>query len=104
FSIHASPHDLHSFPTRRSSDLAGELKHFQGQDLDVHRKIAYLGEKTFRWDCGSETHETKFNYTMNPAASQLLQIFEGLARQQEEDRKSTRLNSSHGSISYAVFC
>src|SRR5438128_5974658 len=23
---------------------------------------------------------------------------------QEEDRKSTRLNSSHGSISYAVFC
>src|SRR5207245_5699070 len=22
----------------------------------------------------------------------------------EEDRKSTRLNSSHGSISYAVFC
>src|SRR2546429_6545392 len=29
-----------------------------------------------------------------------------LARQprQEEDRKSTRLNSSHGYISYAVFC
>src|SRR5438128_3342410 len=23
---------------------------------------------------------------------------------QQEDRKSTRLNSSHGSISYAVFC
>ena len=67
-------------------ELSSELKHFQGQDLylDVHRKIAYLGEKTFRWDCGSETHETKFNYTMNPAASQLLQIFEGLARQQED--------------------
>src|SRR5438128_6281746 len=25
-------------------------------------------------------------------------------RREEEDRKSTRLNSSHGSISYAVFC
>src|SRR5207245_5676831 len=25
-------------------------------------------------------------------------------RGEEEDRKSTRLNSSHGSISYAVFC
>src|SRR3989337_4116555 len=25
-------------------------------------------------------------------------------RRGEEDRKSTRLNSSHGSISYAVFC
>src|SRR5215467_14747067 len=61
-------------------DLSTELKHFQGQDLDVHRKIAYLGAKTFHWDCGGEVHDAKFNYTMNPAASQLLQIFEGLAR------------------------
>jgi hypothetical protein len=63
--------------------LAQQLNHFQGQDLDVHRKIANLGEKTFRWEQGSETHEVKFNYTLNSAASQLLQIFEGLARQQE---------------------
>src|SRR5207245_6630867 len=28
----------------------------------------------------------------------------GLAHRPGEDRKSTRLNSSHGSISYAVFC
>ncbi len=64
-------------------DLAGQLKHFQGLDLDVHRKIANLGEKTFRWESGPEVHEAKFNYTLNSAASQLLQIFEGLARQQE---------------------
>lgn len=64
-------------------DLAAQLKHFQGQDLDVHRKIANLGEKTFRWESGAEIHETKFNYTLNSAAAQLLQIFEGLARQQE---------------------
>ena len=63
--------------------LAQQLNRFQGQDLDVHRKIANLGEKTFRWEQGSETHEVKFNYTLNSAASQLLQIFEGLARQQE---------------------
>jgi hypothetical protein len=63
--------------------LAGQLNDFQGQDLDVHRKIANLGEKTFRWEQGSETHEVKFNYTLNSTASQLLQIFEGLARQQE---------------------
>jgi hypothetical protein len=63
--------------------LAAELNHFQGQDLDVHRKIANLGEKTFRWEQGGVTHETKFNYTLNSSASQLLQIFEGLARQQE---------------------
>jgi hypothetical protein len=71
-------------------DLAGQLNHFQGQELDVHRKIANLGEKTFRWESGSEAHETKFNYTLNPAASQLLQIFEGLARQQEHVDLITR--------------
>jgi hypothetical protein len=64
-------------------ELAGKLNHFRGQDLDVHRKIANLGGKTFRWEQGSEAHETKFNYTLNSTANQLLQIFEGLARQQE---------------------
>src|ERR1700736_367744 len=34
-------------------ELVGQLNHFQGQDLDVHRKIANLGEKTSRW--GKET-------------------------------------------------
>src|SRR2546422_5401691 len=29
---------------------------------------------------------------------------EGARSQEREDRKSTRLNSSHGYISYAVFC
>jgi len=62
---------------------AAELHHFQGLDLDVHRKIANLGEKTFRWEQGTQKFETKFNYTLNSAATQLLQIFEGLARQQE---------------------
>src|SRR3712207_7811569 len=28
----------------------------------------------------------------------------GIARRNAEDRKSTRLNSSHANISYAVFC
>jgi hypothetical protein len=64
-------------------ELAGELNHFQGQDLDVHRKIANLGEKTFRWEQGAQVYEAKFNYTLSTPATQLLQIFEGLARQQE---------------------
>jgi hypothetical protein len=64
-------------------ELAQQLNNFQGQDLDVHRKIANLGEKTFRWERGTEVHEAKFNYTLNPAATQLMQICEGLARQQE---------------------
>jgi hypothetical protein len=70
--------------------LTAQLHNFQGQDLDVHRKIANLGEKTFRWEQAGVVHETKFNYTLNQAAAQLLQIFEGLARQQEHYELITR--------------
>ena len=70
--------------------LTAQLHDFEGLDLDVHRKIANLGEKTFRWEQGNVFHEAKFNYTLNPAAAQLLQIFEGLARQQEHFELITR--------------
>jgi hypothetical protein len=72
-------HVLHS----KIFELIAQLNEFKGLDLDVHRKIANLGEKTFRWERGTESHEVKFNYTVNTEASQLLQICEGLARQQE---------------------
>jgi hypothetical protein len=64
-------------------ELAGQLHYFRGLQLDVKRRIANLGQKTFRWQRGSDSHETTFNYTLNSTANQLLQIFEGLARQQE---------------------
>ena len=79
----ASPFEVSAPLRARMFELAAQMNHFQGQDLDVHRKIANLGEKTFRWEKGAEVHATKFNYTLNSAANQLLQIFEGLARQQE---------------------
>jgi len=81
----ATPFEVSAQLREKMFGLAAELKNFQGQDqyLDVHRKIANLGEKTFRWEKGAEIHETKFNYTLNSAATQLMQIFEGLARQQE---------------------
>src|SRR6266851_10479067 len=79
----SSPFEVSDRLRTKIFGLAADLKHFQGQDLDVHRKIANLGEKTFRWEQGGVSHETKFNYTLNSTASQLLQIFEGLARQQE---------------------
>ena len=86
----ASPFQVGTGLRAKMFGLAAQLKHFQGQDLDVHRRIANLGEKTFRWESGAEVHETKFNYTLNPAAAQLLQIFEGLARQQEHADLITR--------------
>jgi hypothetical protein len=79
----ATPFEISHSLRAKIFELVAKLNYFKGMDLDVHRKIANLGEKTFRWERGTEAHEVKFNYTLNPDASQLLQICEGLARQQE---------------------
>jgi hypothetical protein len=63
--------------------LAAELNNFKDQDLDVHRKIANLGEKTLRYEKDGQFSETKFNYTLNNTGAQLMQLFEGLTRQQD---------------------
>jgi hypothetical protein len=65
----------------RIFDLAAKLHDFAGVDLAVHRRIANLGEKTFRYEKGAETHEVTFNYTLDDSATQLLNIFEGITRQ-----------------------
>src|SRR2546429_607640 len=41
---------------------------------------------------------------MSPRAGPKLNVKSTVARSASRDRKSTRLNSSHGYISYAVFC
>src|SRR5207245_10081102 len=69
----------HSFPTRRSSDLPPARG-----NTPFHSRRSTVRPPRLR---------------DQPAAS--------IARRggrTVEDRKSTRLNSSHGSISYAVFC
>ena len=63
-------------------ELAGELHDFNGAHLDVRKRIANLGRKTFRYERDSETYEVTFNYTIDPAAAQLQEIFEGLSRQE----------------------
>lgn len=63
--------------------LAKELNYFRNQDLDVHRKIANLGAKTFRYEKDGIANETTYNYTLNTPATQLQQIFEGLSYQQD---------------------
>jgi hypothetical protein len=75
------PFEVNASLAARIFGLAAKLHNFQGVDLDVHRRIANLGEKTLRYDKGAETHEVKFNYTLDDSAGQLMAIFEGLARQ-----------------------
>jgi len=79
----ATPFEISHALRTKIFELIAQLHYFKGIDLDIHRKIANLGEKTFRWERGSDGNEVKFNYTINAEASQLLQICEGLARQQE---------------------
>src|SRR5687768_18170809 len=83
-SCYGDHRDLHSFPTRRSSDLfALAFAHAQSglRHLGVSSEEALLFERL---------------------ASRVLYA-DGSLRA-GPDRKSTRLNSSHGYISYAVFC
>jgi hypothetical protein len=80
----AEPFEVGPAVQKQIFDLAAELKNFAVGDLDIQKKIANLGQKTFRYENGSEVHETSFNYTVNPTATQLMQIFEGLARQQQD--------------------
>jgi len=82
----SNPHTMHLDASLVQSifDLAGKLHNFDGVDLEIHRRIANLGEKTFGYDRGGETHTVTFNYTLNHDALQLLNIFEGLARQQTD--------------------
>src|SRR2546427_5628454 len=46
-------------------------------------------------------HYYQFQVVLKPAPDNILELYLGSL---EADRKSTRLNSSHSQISYAVFC
>jgi len=78
------PMDVSAALRSRIFALAAELHNFKNLSLDVKRRIANLGEKTFRYEKGAEVNEVTFNYTLNAKASQLLQIFEGLSREQDD--------------------
>jgi hypothetical protein len=78
------PFEVGADVRKKIFELAADLKNFATPSLDIQKKIANLGQKTFRYENGAETHETSFNYTLNASATQLMQIFEGLARQQQD--------------------
>lgn len=79
----AVPFEVSPALRQKLFDLAAQLSYFRGVELDTRRRIANLGQKTFRYEGPEGASETSFNYTVNAAASQLLQLFEGLARQQD---------------------
>src|SRR5439155_27288257 len=85
---------LHSFPTRRSSDLtispASSRERFASPPVNTNDFPANLSLLTCRFSAIGCTPALR-NFLMS-------------CRSRKRDRKSTRLNSSHVAISYAVFC
>src|SRR5207253_9572781 len=87
---------LHSFPTRRSSDLRGPATQFALQALSLSDEGHRLSDAA-RWRvAGRRDGAGKDRPVHHRHASALSRRL--------QDRKSTRLNSSHVAISYAVFC
>src|SRR5207302_3610672 len=55
----------------KTFELAAQLNYFRDLQLDIRRRIANLGEKTFRYERGGQANEVSFNYTLNATANQL---------------------------------
>src|SRR5204862_6917588 len=102
FYAYGDHRDLHSFPTRRSSDL---LKGKVTGITRLSRKAkllmslvgvaAVIGIVASIMTVGDDQSASANGASPGAADS---------TKAKEVDRKSTRLNSSHVEISYAVFC
>src|SRR5690606_42135647 len=95
---YAAHPDPLSFPTRRSSDLTPPI--LQLHDFAERSKIAVHAEDGFGYN-----DNASFGMAFAcPAQMALNPVEIVVGKYAEIDRKSTRLNSSHVKISYAVFC
>src|SRR5207253_5840414 len=91
------PHP-HSFPTRRSSDLHWPCRRACRKSV-VCVPAVWCATDRYRDDrlCDRDDYG-------RGGGRQLAAGVARIAARPERDRKSTRLNSSHVAISYAVFC
>src|SRR5207245_11294976 len=94
----------HSFPTRRSSDLkpaskTAKLPEWNLADLYSGIDAPEVARDLETMDADCVAFETDYKGKLATGTAN-----EDGGKWLAEDRKSTRLNSSHGSISYAVFC
>jgi hypothetical protein len=81
-----SPDDDQPVPVRLEASeaeqvfaLAEKLSHFSSP-LESGLKVAFTGNKTFRYVDGTARPGVTFNYTRNPDGQALLKLFEGIAQ------------------------
>src|SRR5205807_8179535 len=92
-----------SSPTRRSSDLSNytvrDLGLLTGTDTSMGTDVNDNGEVV-----GNTSYRGQYKHSFYWSASAGMVDMGAARRIATTDRKSTRLNSSHLVISYAVFC
>src|SRR5690349_23392932 len=94
FYSYSDPRDLHSFPTRRSSDLSAAAS------IRLKMPTACLPSTA---PCRT-SHRLPYTRSKERSTSGRPTRSRACLVKARRDRKSTRLNSSHVEISYAVFC
>src|SRR5207253_8899903 len=91
---------LPSFPTRRSSDLLLSLLSASALAQSYEPTWDYVDKRpTPAW-----FSDAKFGIFIHWGTYSVPAYAPVLHKPEPKDRKSTRLNSSHVAISYAVFC
>src|SRR5207253_9312062 len=90
FHCYSDHHDLHSFPTRRSSDL--------------HDRTGASPCQSAEQASGADEEHRSRRPAAHGESRGVADAKDEPCRDKDTDRKSTRLNSSHVAISYAVFC
>src|SRR5687768_18483593 len=84
---------LPSFPTRRSSDLG-----------EPDRRPVEVAQRLANGFGGVAAGDDDVVYSVTGEPVDHVGDVGAAGERERRDRKSTRLNSSHGYISYAVFC
>src|SRR5690625_7178859 len=93
-----------SLPALRVIPVLGQLKETRGLPnmIRVDNGPEFISQKLDQW-CKEHQITLAFIQPGKPTQNAYIERLNGSMRQ-ELDRKSTRLNSSHVAISYAVFC
>jgi hypothetical protein len=69
--------------TQRIFALAAQLNNFHSVDLESHKKVANLGQKTLTYQQGGDVNRVVFNYTENRIARELVDLFDAVGMVEE---------------------
>jgi hypothetical protein len=69
---------LSASTTRLLFQLAHALNDFRSVQLESHKKVANMGQKTLIYERNGQENKVEFNYTLDRRAQELVDLFEGV--------------------------